>query len=194
MSAQRGRNTPVILYLGLFFVGVTLGAKAMAWEGFDWDTWKQTTGVEKPEIQSPQAGLGSLLPLLASEGPDSPEIDSIQGWEKKRDRILGVLKELMGTPKDLEKIPPYAEILGEEDLGTYTRRHLRIASEIDDWIPAYLLIPKSLPDKPSPAMIVLHQTQAPGKEEACGMTGNPEMALAVDLVERGYICIALDVI
>jgi dienelactone hydrolase len=79
-------------------------------------------------------------------------------------------------------------------MGSYLRRHIRIASAEDDWIPAYVLMPKELRETPSPAVIVLHQTQAPGKREACGMTGDPNMAFAKELVERGYVCIAPDTI
>jgi len=168
--------------------------KAMAWEGFDWNTWKEITDAKPLEISSPQAGLKELLPLLVSEGPDSAPITSIQEWEAKREGILETLRAVFGAPSNLLQVPPYAEILGEEDLGTYSRRHVLIATEPDDWIPAYLLLPKDLPDKPMPTTIVLHQTQAAGKEEPCGIAGDPELAYAVELVDRGYICLAPDVI
>jgi hypothetical protein len=43
-------------------------------------------------------------------------------------------------------------------------------------------------------MIVLHQTVAQGKREVCGIEGDPEQALALELVERGFVCIAPDAI
>jgi dienelactone hydrolase len=175
----------------LILVSVSI---AHGWEGFDWEVWREEIRIRPPTIASPQAGLSDLLPLMVKEGPGSGRIGSIAEWETKRDSILDVLQTMLGAPSDLPRIPPYTEILGEEDLGTYVRRRLRIAAEPDDWIPAYLLIPKDLPDKPMPATIVLHQTQAPGKNEPCGIEGNPEMAFAKELVERGYICIAPDVI
>ena len=112
----------------------------------------------------------------------------------KRGRFQSVLSTLIGTPSVLDAPKVSAEVLGEEDLGAYTRRHLRVAGEPDDTIPAYLLVPKQPIQTPCPVMIVLHQTQAPGKEEACGMTGDPNMAFAKELVERGYICIAPDAV
>ena len=167
---------------------------AMAWEGFDWNIWKEIADAEPPQVESPQIGLTELLPLLASGNSDSARIDSIKDWEAKRDRVLEVLRAMLGEPTKIQPVPPYVDVLGEEDLGSYTRRHLRIASEPDDWIPAYLLVPNNLPGKPMPAMIVLHQTQSHGKMESCGMAGDPELAYAVELVERGYICIAPDAI
>ncbi|MBI2927237.1 MAG: hypothetical protein HYY24_16205, partial [Verrucomicrobia bacterium] len=92
--------------------------------------------------------------------------------------------------------PPALEVreLGIEDMETYTRRHVRIRSEADDWIPAYVLVPKKLSAPRVPAMICLYQTVAQGKEEPCGMKGDPELAFAVELVKRGYVCLAPDVI
>ncbi len=170
------------------------GGCALAWDGFDWHTWREITGVQAPQVTSPQAGQSELVPLLASRGPNSPSIRSPEGWEVKRAYIIGVLEAFLGTPDPIDKPAPIAEILGEEDMGSYVRRHIRVASESDDWIPAYMLVPKVLQTDPSPTMIVLHQTQAPGKQEACGMTGDPNMAFALELVERGYICIAPDAI
>jgi len=173
---------------------VTGGGAAMAWEGFDWNTWQTITGVEPPDVTSPQAGMETLLPLRITEGPGSAPIESVEQWDAKRARILGVLEAFLGEPSDAAVPEPRAELVGEEDLLTYVRRHIRIQSEADDWIPAYLLMPKELPSTPAPAVIVLHQTQAPGKQEAAGETGAPEMKFAAELVARGYICVVPDAI
>jgi dienelactone hydrolase len=184
-------RVPVTLFVVLATV---IARPALAWEGFDWNTWKEISEAQPPEVSSPQAGQSELLPLLSSEALGSATIESSEAWEAKRKRIVEVLEQFLGTPGPIETPEPTAEILGEEDMGSYVRRHIRIASESDDWIPAYLLMPKALLENPSPTMIVLHQTQAPGKLEACGMTGDPNMAFAKELVERGYICIAPDAI
>jgi dienelactone hydrolase len=164
----------------------------VAWEGFTHDAWREISAATPPVIASPQAGHSELIPLMQSD--EGGPIRSIQAWETKRDRILSVLQELIGEPTPFDPVPPYAEVLGETDQGDHLRRHLRIATEPDDWIPAYLLIPKNLPDKPMPAMIVLHQTQSPGKREPLGLVGDPDMAFAKELVKRGYLCIVPDVI
>jgi len=135
-----------------------------------------------------------LLPLLQTGGESSSPIDSIKDWESKRDAILQTLREMTGEPENLQPPPPYSELLDGQELESYTRKHIRIASEPDDWIPAYLLIPKKLSAHPAPVMIVLHQTVAQGKDEPCGIKGNPELALAQELVQRGYICLVPDVI
>jgi len=181
-------------WISIFMFLHLLSSNGYSWEGFDWETWRDIAKAEKIEAQSPQAGMSSLLPLLKSGGQASPDIDSIKDWETKRDSILQLLHRFIGQADDLQPLPPLAEQFGEVDCGTYLRRHIRIRSEADDWIPAYLLLPKPLPEAPTPVMIVLHQTVAQGKEEPCGIKGDTEKAFAVELARKGFICIAPDVI
>lgn len=161
---------------------------AFAWRGFDWETWRAETGVEKPDVTRAQAGRIDLLPLV------TPGVTTPADWEAKRAEIVAVLSAFLGEPTPMTPPAPSAEELGREDMGSYERIHLRIASEADDTIPAYLLRPKEIGDEPAPVMIVLHQTQAPGKAEAVGMTGDPNMHFAKELAERGVMCIAPDAI
>ena len=167
---------------------------AAAWPGFKWEEWQRITGVEKPSAVTPQSGHNDLLPLLSTDFESKSPICSVEQWEAKRKRILATLKEFFGTPGDL--VPPKASAkeLGRDDMGSYERIHLQIASDANDTVPAYLLRPKKLASAKVPVMIVLHQTQAPGKQEACGMIGNPEMAFAKELAEQGVLCIAPDAI
>jgi dienelactone hydrolase len=174
----------------ILLAGACIALPAQAWEGFSWEKWQSDTGVTRPTIDSPQAGHSDLLPLLE----DSTPITTPAQWEAKRKGIMERLAVIFGTPSSDVKPEPEAEVLGTEDLGSYDRVHVRIASEPDDTIPAYILRPKQRPDGRQPVMIVLHQTQAPGKQEACGMTGDPEMAFAKELAERGVLCIVPDAI
>ncbi len=183
--------------ISAFLIGIS-GSTAWAWPGFTWEAWQESTGVQAPELSTRQAGNPALLPLLdGAEGP----ITTVAAWEAKRDGIKQTLSTILGTPTDIVRDTGAVEILGEEKLPEYTRIHLRVPGEAGDPIPAYLLLPKEPVHQsghpaagPTPAMIVLHQTQAPGKQEACGMVGNPDMAFADELAKRGYICIVPDVI
>ena len=165
-----------------------------AWEGHDWDQWRQVTTWQKPELRTDQAGRRDLSPLLGGDESDPNRITSIQDWEEKRRQVASTIQQILGAPTKLKPLSPEVREVGVEDLESYTRRHIMIRTEPDDWIPAYLLVPKKFPATHVPAMICLHQTVAQGKEEACGMKGDPEMAFAVELVQRGYVCIAPDVI
>jgi dienelactone hydrolase len=131
---------------------------------------------------------------------DSPEqITTIAGWEKRAGHYRTAIAEILGNPGNANgqtrpTSAPQAEILGVEKLDGYTRGHLRIRTGEGDWIPAYLLVPLKLAATRVPAMICLHQTVAQGKEEPCGIKGDPQLAFALQLVEQGFVCIAPDAI
>ena len=172
---------------------VVCGTCLLAWEGHDWNQWRQVTTWQKPELRTDQAGQRDLVPVLGSDR-SSNRITSLKGWEEKRKQTASTIQQILGAPSNLTLPPVEVRDLGIEELDGYTRRHLMIRSEPDDWIPAYLLVPKKPSATRAPAMICLHQTVAQGKEESCGMKGDPELAFAVELVKRGYVCITPDVI
>ena len=121
-------------------------------------------------------------------------IVSVGGWEDRRKEFSAAIEQVLGAPTDLVRPAVEVRQFGTEQLEGYTRRHVLIRSETDDWIPAYLLVPVHLSAARVPAMICLHQTVAQGKDEPCGLRGDPELAFAVELVRRGYVCIAPDAI
>jgi len=149
---------------------------------------------QKPDLRTDQVGRTELAPLLGGGAGGADRVTSVAGWEQRRADIAATIRRILGQPTGLT--PPACEVreLGSEDLGGYTRRRVNIRSEPDDWIPAYLLVPKRLAAPRVPAMICLHQTVAQGKAEPCGIQGDAELAFAVELVQRGYVCLAPDVI
>ncbi len=183
--------------LRAFWFAVGLGAIApistqtAGWPGHDWNQWQRTTTWQKPDLPTAQAGRSDLVPLL---GGGSNRIVSLEGWMSERKRLASTIQQILGAPGNLKVPPVEVRELGTVDEGNHTRRRLLIRSEAEDWIPAYLLVPKQLAAARVPAMLCLHQTVAQGKEEPCGMQGDPELALALELVKRGYVCIAPDAI
>jgi dienelactone hydrolase len=175
----------------LVLSGILCSPHVAAWPGFTWDNWRDSTGVTKPSLTSPQVGKMELVPL--QHGPDGP-IETQKAWETKRNEIVDVLAGIFGNPEKIKDDPGPSTILGSEPMPGYRRIHLRIPGELGDPIPAYLLLPDKPIATPTPAMVVLHQTQAPGKREACGMVGNPDMAFADELAKRGYICVVPDAV
>jgi len=167
---------------------------ALAWPGHTWEDWHALTRMERPDVRTPQSGEAKLVELMRTEGPDSPRITKVKEWEAKRARIAKTVQTILGRPTNLTKPPVEATVLGEEKVDGYVRRHIRIRTEADDWIPAYLLIPDPAPTRPTPTMLCLHQTVAQGKQEPCGMKGDESLSFASHLVKRGYVCIAPDVI
>ncbi len=185
-------NAPPYLSWLLILGFVQLSASTLlAWEGHKWDEWRQIETWQKPELHTDQSGRSDLVPLL---GEGANRITSVAAWEVKRQQFASTIQQILGKPEIVK--PPLLEVreLGVEELDGYTRRHIKIKTEPDDWIPAYLLVPKKRAVPRIPAMLCLHQTMPQGKDEICGISGDPEMAFAPELVKRGYVCIALDVI
>lgn len=180
--------------LGAVVGALVCAPGALAWPGFNWDDWKAVTESVKPDIKSPQAGVPTLLPLLKNT-PDAPRnFPAVTAWTAKRTTVQDSLRAMIGVPGRTPWDREPAEVLGEEILEHYVRQHLSIPGEEGDRIPAYMLVPKRVVARPCPVMIVLHQTQAAGKREACGMEGDPEMAFADELAKRGYMCLVPDAI
>ena len=178
--------------MAALFSSVATSTPLPAWPGFNFDEWQNTTTWTKPQLSTSQTGRRELVPLLLVK-QESP-IDGIQAWEKKRSQTADVIRRILGTPTDLTKSNVRIESLGAETFDDHVRRHIKIRTEADDWIPAYLLLPEPLPKKPLPAMICVHQTVAQGKKEPCGIEGSGDLAIALQLVRRGYICLAPDMI
>jgi dienelactone hydrolase len=102
------------------------------------------------------------------------------------------MEEAMGTlPDPSRRVPLDIQVTDETTSDKYLRRTIRFASEPNDRVSAYLLIPKQL-KKSAPAMLCLHQTTMIGKGEPAGIGGLKNLHYAHELAERGYVCIVPD--
>lgn len=167
---------------------------ARARPGHDWDAWRTVTTWSPPHVATSQKGRSDLVPLLESGCTDDPLIEGIEAWQRKRDKQAAMIESLLGTPRPMVAPTPEWDVLDEEVLSDHVRRRVRVRSECHDWVTAYLLLPRPLPEGRLPAMICLHQRVAQGKDEPCGLEGNPDMAIALQLVRRGYVALAPDMI
>jgi dienelactone hydrolase len=137
----------------------------------------------------PEPRLLSNL-LERTVGGTSQAISSPEAWPEKAKDIRERISRILGSFPD--HIPtPAPEILEEIHEDGYVRRLVSYASESDERLPAYVLIPDRL-EAPAPAMLCLHQTVAEGKKESVGLGEDKQKAYALHLVRRGYVCIAPD--
>lgn len=86
--------------------------------------------------------------------------------------------------------------IGKEDCGDYTRQLIEYDVEPGETVQSYLLVPKKLKEK-NPAVLAIHQHAGKwhlGKSEVVGLAGDPMFAYGLDLVKRGYIVIAPDLL
>jgi pimeloyl-ACP methyl ester carboxylesterase len=80
-------------------------------------------------------------------------------------------------------------ILSQEELGDHSRIRLRYAVDATTQTEAYLLLPKGFKGR-RPGMVVLHQTTPAHIAEPVGLQGREPMHVALQLVRRGYVCLA----
>jgi len=135
--------------------------------------------------------------LAASEYTDklgnTLALANVPDWAAFRDRIRSQMRHLTGTfapPPSVDELKP---LRGEPvDMGTYTRQSLSIAVDgPEDRVTAWLLLPKQS-DERAPGAIALHQTTPQGKDEPVGLSGDPELAYARELAERGFAVVVPD--
>jgi dienelactone hydrolase len=166
------------------FLPLVLAACLPHAEPTDWPALLQ-----KPHSLLPVPDLG-LRPLLLDA--DGKKITTRDEWEKARpalrDAWLAHLGKLGGPP---EKAPLDVRVEKTEKQDGYTRQLLSFASEGDDRIRAYLLIPDDLArDEKRAAVVVFHQTTKDTLDEPVGLGKKPELALALHLVRRGYLTLS----
>lgn len=111
-------------------------------------------------------------------------------WPARRRDIFTRLQGLLG------RLPESPPPLDSEHRATHPREgyELRTVSyrvEGEERCPAWLLVPRPLRHR-QPAVVCCHGAAAQGKDEPAGVQGAGELALAVELVQRGYVCLAPD--
>lgn len=117
-------------------------------------------------------------------------IEPLKPFIRSREQALAAMEEVMGPRPRALMTAPAVEILEEISAPTFVRRKIRYLAERDDWVPAYLFLPKR--EGRQPAVLCLHQTTRIGKGEPAGLGGLPDLHYARELAERGYVTLAPD--
>lgn len=140
----------------------------------------------------PRLDRTNLLIYRNAKGDVVP-VKSQNDWQKRRASVLGGMQEVMGPlPGKEKRCPLDVKIEEEVDCGAYVRRFITYASEPNARVPAYLLIPKEAlaAKKKFPAVLCLHQTHSLGQKVVVGLGNSPNDEYGVELVQRGYVCLA----
>lgn len=110
----------------------------------------------------------------------------------RRQHILQGLSLAMGpVPDSTQRCPLEVKIHSSETAEGLVRQRISWAPEPGDRVPAWLLIPEGLTE-PAAAMLCLHQTTGIGKDEPAGLGGLPNLHYALELAQRGYVCLVPD--
>jgi hypothetical protein len=143
-------------------------------------------------VQKPYTGLVvpdlGLRPLLVTE--DGKPVTTAAEWRRTRETIQETWLGHLGKPSP-KAGPLDVRVEKEEILDGYGRQLLSFASEGNDRILAYLLVPARLKrGEKRPAIVVFHQRSADTLKEPVGLGKKLELALALQLVRRGYVTLS----
>jgi dienelactone hydrolase len=136
----------------------------------------------------------SVSPLRAqSVSPLLPSHRS-EDWPERRSAIVEGLQQVMGELPPRDRLPEVeTQLLSQIDSDPeILMQSIRFESEPSSWVPAYLLLPRNLSNRPRPAILCLHQTVSIGKGEPVGMGGSPNLHYAIELARRGFITLVPD--
>jgi dienelactone hydrolase len=181
----------------LQMMGMTLAATAQVqrpaskssydYVDWSWERWREVTGAARPRIITEQTGKAELIDLLIRT---NEKITRPGEWQAQRDDMKRLLLVFLGAPPNT-KPPLEPKVIEDLSRGNHTLRKLIYQTEPGEFVPAYLLIPKSVQER-APVVICPHQTTQAGKGEPAGLAGNPQLHTALHLVERGYVTFTYD--
>lgn len=145
-------------------------------------------------VTNAPAALDSRRPLefLDARGQVRP-VTTAREWQRRRAMILDQVQSVMGPMPGHDKRCALDPRIEEEvDAGDYIRRLISYSAEPRSRVPAYLLVPKSVLDgrRRARAVLTLHQTHRSGHRVVVGLGESPDDEYGVELVRRGYVCLA----
>lgn len=148
---------------------------------------------EPPPPQLPEYRDHARLLVVREADGQEAAVKTPADWARRRAHVKAHVQRVMGPlPDPARRVPLDVRIAAEQDAGAYTRIKLTYAAEPGDRVPAWLLVPKGL-KKPAPAMLCLHPTNKPGKDQTVGLVpGVLNRSYAHELAERGYVCLVPD--
>jgi dienelactone hydrolase len=138
-----------------------------------------------PEMRARPATAGEFAPVTPLGGTET-----CQTWEKRRAELRREWEQIIG-PLPAERTPLNVEEVSREELADHTRVLVRYAVDPKTRTEAFLLLPKGADAKsPRPAMVCLHPTSPATIRTVVGLEGREQVHYALQLVRRGYVCIA----
>lgn len=121
-------------------------------------------------------------------------IERADDWRTKMARTREVWLEYVGGIP--EPVPTSYEVTSEVREADHVRRHVIYRTSHGDAVTAFLLVPNAVAegriDTRSPAVMALHPTYPTGKERIASTGGGENRMYALELVARGYVVLAPD--
>jgi dipeptidyl aminopeptidase/acylaminoacyl peptidase len=126
-------------------------------------------------------------------GREGRPVRSAAEWALRRDAILHNLQVVMGElPEPSRRVPLNLQVLTEDMGPACLRQKITFVPEPGSRVAAWLFTPRDPDQRPLPAMLCLHQTTPHAKDEPAGLAGSPSLQYALEVAQRGYVCIVPD--
>lgn len=121
-------------------------------------------------------------------------ISSKAEWNRRRQEIVDNVQLVMGNlPRPEYPVELDPKVVSTTVDGNILRK--KVSYHTDDAskrVTAWLLAPNKPASSARPAILCLHQTTRVGKDEPAGLSGDPELAYARELAEKGFVTLAPD--
>ena len=152
-----------------------------------------------PPAERHNALYGDRLDLtyLIDDAGQRGAIAAPSDWNQRRAQIVAAVEEVMGPlPRPAVPQPLEVEVLEEVVEDDLIRRKLAYHTDRSDQrVTAWLLLPRNAATEERqslPAILCLHQTTTPGKDQPVGLADRPSLHYALELTRRGYVTLSPD--
>jgi len=122
------------------------------------------------------------------------KVRTAEDWQMRRRQIIAGMEEAMGPmPHPRSPVPLDIHIVEEHRENGVIRRKVKYHTDgTDQWVNAWLLLPKNRGKQRRPAVLCLHQTTTNGKDSPVGLSDRPTLHYAIELARRGYVTLSPD--
>jgi len=141
------------------------------------------------DVQTPPAIPIDDWPPSLLVGPDGAPINTLEPWLAERERIRAAWLDFLG-PWEVAAPGNRHRLLAEEQATGCRRRLIRYATEPDEEVDAWLLLPTDEAARPTrgwPAAVVFHSTTDQTIDEPAGTDPADAVAIGTWLCQRGFV-------
>lgn len=160
--------------------------------------------IAKPALAAWILVFGSVEYLRAADPPHGDlsyytdaagakqSVKTVEDWRKRREQILAGMQEAMGPLPSWDRSqPPQVRVAGERKVEGLIEKHIFLAVEPGDELPALLYVPENAAGR-LPAIVALHPTGAPGKRLIAGEDPKVNRGYGIEMAQKGFVVICPD--
>jgi dienelactone hydrolase len=141
------------------------------------------------DVQTPPAIPTDDWPPSLLGGADGAPIATLEQWLAERERIRAAWLDFLG-PWEVAAAGNQHRLLAEEQATGCRRRLIRYATEFDEEVDAWLLLPAdeaARPERGWPGAVVFHSTTDQTIDEPAGTDPSDAVAIGTWLCQRGFV-------